>query len=99
MPLLDALPSNPSADALYDAFTAWTAQQGLSLYPHQEEAAIELFDANNVVLATPTGSGKSMVAVAAQIAAPPSTPPRSRRWSRRSSSPCARSSGPRTSGC
>ncbi|MDX6730274.1 MAG: hypothetical protein QOC54_222 [Baekduia sp.] len=69
MPLLDALPSNPSADALYDAFTAWTAQQGLSLYPHQEEAAIELFDANNVVLATPTGSGKSMVAVAAHFAA------------------------------
>ncbi|MDX6714706.1 MAG: hypothetical protein QOH30_1264, partial [Baekduia sp.] len=69
MPLLDALPSNPSADALYDAFTAWTAQQGLSLYPHQEEAAIELFDGNNVVLATPTGSGKSMVAVAAHFAA------------------------------
>src|SRR3954463_3982971 len=69
MPLLYALPTNASADALYDAFTAWTAQQGLSLYPHQEEAAIELFDDNNVVLATPTGSGKSMVAVAAHFAA------------------------------
>src|SRR5919112_952610 len=69
MSLVDALPAQPSADALYDAFTGWTAEQGLSLYPHQEEAAIELFDDNNVVLATPTGSGKSMVAVAAHFAA------------------------------
>jgi superfamily II RNA helicase len=69
MTLVDALPTQPSADALYDAFTGWTAELGLSLYPHQEEAAIELFDDNNVVLATPTGSGKSMVAVAAHFAA------------------------------
>ncbi len=69
MSLVDALPTDPSADALYDAFMAWTARQGLSLYPHQEEAAIELFSANNVVLATPTGSGKSLVAVAAHFAA------------------------------
>src|ERR671921_569017 len=69
MSLVDALPAQPSADALYDAFTAWTAEQGLSLYPHQEEAAIELFSGNNVVLGTPTGSGKSMVAVAAHFAA------------------------------
>jgi superfamily II RNA helicase len=69
MSLVDALPTDPNADALYDAFTEWTAQRGLSLYPHQDEAAIELFDANNVVLATPTGSGKSMVAVAAHFAA------------------------------
>src|SRR5919112_1231814 len=69
MSLVDALPAQPSADALYDAFTAWTAEQGLSLYPHQEEAIIELFDDRNVVLATPTGSGKSLVAVAAHFAA------------------------------
>jgi superfamily II RNA helicase len=69
MMLLDALPAQPSADALYEAFTGWAADQGLTLYPHQEEAAIELFDAKNVVLATPTGSGKSMVAVAAHFAA------------------------------
>ena len=69
MSLVDAIPADPSADALYDAFTDWTARQGLSLYPHQEEAAIELFSGNNVVLATPTGSGKSMVAVAAHFAA------------------------------
>ena len=69
MSLVDAIPEQPTADALYEAFTAWAEEQGLSLYPHQEEAAIELFDANNVVLATPTGSGKSMVAIAAHFAA------------------------------
>src|SRR5690349_21369114 len=69
MSLVDALPTDPSADSLYDAFTDWTTRQGLSLYPHQEEAAIELFSGANVVLATPTGSGKSMVAVAAHFAA------------------------------
>ncbi len=69
MSLLDALPTESSADALYDAFTDWAGEQGLSLYPHQEEAAIELFSGSNVVLATPTGSGKSMVAIAAHFAA------------------------------
>src|SRR5690606_21056902 len=65
----DALPSDASADALYEAFLGWTAEEELRLYPHQEEAAIELFDGRNVVLATPTGSGKSLVAVAAHFAA------------------------------
>lgn len=69
MRLVDALPSEPGPDALYDAFTEWAAYEGLNLYPHQEEAAIELFSGNNVVLATPTGSGKSMVAIAAHFAA------------------------------
>ena len=69
MSLLDALPDEPSADAIYEAFLEWTEEQGLSLYPHQEEAAIELFSGNNVILATPTGSGKSMVAIAAHFAA------------------------------
>jgi superfamily II RNA helicase len=57
------------ADAAYDAFLDWTEQQGLTLYPHQEEAAIELFAGNNVIVATPTGSGKSIIAVAAHFAA------------------------------
>src|SRR3954469_24940263 len=69
MSLLDVLPEQPSADSVYEAFLAWSEQQGLSLYPHQEEAAIELFSGNNVILATPTGSGKSIVAVAAHFAA------------------------------
>ena len=69
MRLVDALPDEPTADALYEAFAAWAEGTGLSLYPHQEEAAIELFDGANVVLATPTGSGKSMVAIAGHFAA------------------------------
>ncbi len=69
MPLVDALPDEPTADSLFDAFTAWAVADGVTLYPHQEEAAIELFSGANVVLATPTGSGKSMVAVAAHFAA------------------------------
>lgn len=56
-------------DALYDAFTAWAEGEGLSLYPHQEEAVMELLAGSNVVLATPTGSGKSLVAFAAHVAA------------------------------
>src|SRR3954464_6516859 len=67
--LIDALPSSSDADEVYAAFVGWSHEQGLSLYPHQEEAAIELFSGNNVILATPTGSGKSMVAVAAHFAA------------------------------
>ena len=69
MSLVDVLPSRPNADAVYEAFIGWTEEQGLTLYPHQEEAAIELFSGNNVILATPTGSGKSMVAIAAHFAA------------------------------
>jgi len=38
MSLVDALPTDPNTDSLYDAFTDWTARQGLSLYAHQEEA-------------------------------------------------------------
>nr|WP_237448685.1 DEAD/DEAH box helicase [Nocardioides flavescens] len=42
---------------------------GLELYPHQEEAVLSLLAGDNVVLATPTGSGKSMVAIAAHMTA------------------------------
>src|SRR3954466_6630770 len=69
MSLVDALPTDPSADSIYAAFSAWVSGQGLTLYPHQEEAVIELLSDNNVVLGTPTGSGKSLVAVAANFAA------------------------------
>ena len=69
MSLVDVLPDQPTADSVYEAFIGWAEEQGLSLYPHQEEAAIELFSGNNVILATPTGSGKSMVAIAAHFAA------------------------------
>ena len=53
MRLVDVLPRQPSADSVYEAFIGWAQQQGLSLYPHQEEAAIELFSGNNAILASP----------------------------------------------
>jgi len=69
MSLADAVPAQPTPDAVYEAFAGWVEEQGLTLYPHQEEAAIELFTGNNVILGTPTGSGKSLAAVAAHFAA------------------------------
>ena len=45
-------------------FLAYTAGNGLVLYPAQEEAILELLDEKNVILNTPTGSGKSLVASA-----------------------------------
>ncbi|MBY6679784.1 DUF3516 domain-containing protein [Rhodococcus sp. BP-316] len=69
MLLTEMVPDSASADDLYDAFTTWVSDRGLELYPLQDEAVIELVSGNNVVLATPTGSGKSMVAIAAHFAA------------------------------
>ncbi len=69
MTLTDQLPGNASPDDLFSAFEAWTKEQGLSLYPHQEEALIEIVSGANVILATPTGSGKSLVAAGAHFTA------------------------------
>ena len=54
----------PGNDELLDAFLTRARSLGLSLYPAQEEAVLELFSENNVILNTPTGSGKSLVAAA-----------------------------------
>ena len=43
--------------------------RGLELYPEQEEAILELLGGSNVILNTPTGSGKSLVALAFQFQA------------------------------
>ncbi len=52
------------SDALLERFLDYVADKGLTLYPAQEEAVLELLDEKNVVLNTPTGSGKSLVASA-----------------------------------
>jgi superfamily II RNA helicase len=57
------------ADELFASFGAWAEANGTVLYPAQEEALIELVSGANVVLATPTGSGKSLVATGALYAA------------------------------
>lgn len=65
MNLIDRLPSDTDPDSLFEAFSAWTEERGISLYPAQEEALIEVVSGANVILSTPTGSGKSMVALGA----------------------------------
>ncbi|MFW6204096.1 MAG: DEAD/DEAH box helicase [Actinomycetota bacterium] len=66
--LTDLLPETADPDALYERFTAWSSQQGFELYPAQDEAVIGLVSGSHVILNTPTGSGKSLVAVAAHFA-------------------------------
>lgn len=62
-------PESLFEDAVWDSFNSWTASRGISLYPAQEEASLALLAGDNVILATPTGSGKSMVANAAHFIA------------------------------
>ncbi|AYF76859.1 DUF3516 domain-containing protein [Nocardia yunnanensis] len=56
-------------DWLYETFADWASGEGLNLYPAQEEALLELVTGSNVILNTPTGSGKSLVALGAHFAA------------------------------
>jgi superfamily II RNA helicase len=68
--LVDHLPAaGADPDDVFDAFTKWASGQGLELYPAQTEALIELVSGSNVILGTPTGSGKSLVAAGAHFAA------------------------------
>ncbi|MBO0822007.1 MAG: DUF3516 domain-containing protein, partial [Nocardiopsaceae bacterium] len=75
MSLSDLLPprspdtGEADPDAIFAAFAKWAAGRGLELYPHQEESLIELVTGANVILSTPTGSGKSLVAAGAHFAA------------------------------
>jgi ATP-dependent helicase YprA (DUF1998 family) len=57
MTLTDRLPRQNTPDATFDAFVAWCGDRGLTLYPAQEEALIEVVSGSNVILGTPTGSG------------------------------------------
>jgi len=67
--LLDLLPKPFDPDAAFDAFSTYWTGRGLSLYPAQEEALIEIVSGANLILSTPTGTGKSLVAIGAHFAA------------------------------
>ncbi len=69
LPDLTEVPESLVDEAIWDTFTSWTTGRGISLYPAQEEASLGILAGDNVILATPTGSGKSMVANAAHFIA------------------------------
>ncbi|AOS63057.1 DEAD/DEAH box helicase [Actinoalloteichus hymeniacidonis] len=69
MTLTDRIPPTPDPDVLFEAFSDWADEQGLALYPAQQEALIEVVTGSHVILSTPTGSGKSLVAVGAHFTA------------------------------
>lgn len=56
-------------DSVYLAFVEWAESTGISLYPAQDEAVIEIVSGKNLILSTPTGTGKSLVAIGAHFAA------------------------------
>ncbi|WP_421121755.1 DEAD/DEAH box helicase [Aquihabitans daechungensis] len=63
------VPTPPDPDAVLDAFSGWVDARNLTMYPHQEEALLEIVAGSHVIVDTPTGSGKSLIAVAAHFAA------------------------------
>ena len=63
------IPDTDDPTVVYQAFEEYAERQGLTLYPAQQEAMIEIVSGANVILGTPTGSGKSLVAVGAHLAA------------------------------
>ena len=64
--LYDLLPQDGDigSDALLGCFLHYVESRGLALYPAQEAAILEIFEGKNLILNTPTGSGKSLVATA-----------------------------------
>jgi superfamily II RNA helicase len=60
----DRVQAEADSAAILDGFLGWVAEQGLVAYSEQEEAILELLADRHVVLSTPTGSGKSLVALA-----------------------------------
>ena len=91
-PAWDEGERNIDTDEIYERFFGWVADvKGVEPWPHQEEAIMDLLAGDHVILNTPTGSGKSLVALGMHfapcaLAAAPITPLRSRRWCRRNSS-------------
>ena len=62
-PLAELLPESGDASELLFGFLEWVEEGGRSPWPHQEEALMELAAGHHVLLETPTGSGKSLVAL------------------------------------
>ena len=73
--LADFVPTRPGdAAELAEAsplerFLAWAEARGLELYPAQEEAVLEALAGSHVIVNTPTGSGKSLIALGAHVIA------------------------------
>ncbi len=67
--LLDRAPATWDPDAAYSAFEEWAGERGYTLYAAQSDALIEVVSGANVILSTPTGTGKSLVAIGAHFAA------------------------------
>ncbi|WP_288813960.1 RNA helicase [uncultured Gordonia sp.] len=65
MPAPHVLVPTDDEDTALERYTEWWTGRGLDLYPHQEESLLELLAGSHVILATPTGSGKSLVAAGA----------------------------------
>jgi superfamily II RNA helicase len=69
-PLLACLPPrDASADAVLEGFLRYAEGLGLTLYPHQEEAILAVMTGSHVIVHTPTGSGKSLIATAVHFKA------------------------------
>jgi len=60
-------PPDAGADAILEGFLEYVGKLGIELYPHQEEAVLALMTGSHVIVHTPTGSGKSLIATAAHF--------------------------------
>ena len=61
---------NIDTDEIYERFFTWVEDvKGVKPWPHQEEAIMDLLAGDHVILNTPTGSGKSLVALGMHFAA------------------------------